>query len=100
MCSVCLVLSLGILVVGIPRDSNNLADFFDAVVRIALERQGRFPLLFIHPFGASPVATARGQQPGSTGSRGAVGWRQWGCCPCAGVPLASRLSGPAARVAG
>lgn len=46
----------GVFIVGVPRDADNRTDLANAVLRIALERHGRFPLLFIDALWPSAIA--------------------------------------------
>ena len=48
----------GVFVVGVARDADNVADLLDAVVGVALERQGGLALLLIDTLGASAFATS------------------------------------------
>ena len=48
----------GVLVVGVARDTYDVADLLDAVVGVAPESQGCLALLLIHPFGATTLAAS------------------------------------------
>src|SRR4029453_2522056 len=49
----------GVLVVGVARDADDLADLPDAVVRIALEGQGSLAFLLIDTLGSSALNRCR-----------------------------------------
>src|SRR6266496_1855002 len=53
----------GVLVVGVARDADNVADLLDGVVGVALEGQGGLALLLIDTLGASAFATSGTRRP-------------------------------------